>query len=415
LTGTGSIALGAESTATLKQCYDWAVAQNEDLKISREGILQLASQRRSTRALALPDIKWKWSNFRQDTTGIRPTSSGSDQTNSQKSRTTSSFNATQPLYSGFAEFSAMSSLLSEKEREELMLKRALQELYADVARVYYNVLQAETDLSNVRTNLRLTRERISELKDRVRLGKSRHSEMLSAESQAENLSAEETRNQGTIVRGREQLSFLTGHDMSSVPLADQINLAPSAVSVEDALARSDNRSDVQALRADADAKRKAVRVAHAAFHPSADVEGNYYTQRPSGLLHEVDWDLLFSVEVPLFQGGSAFAGTSEAKSRYRESELNLSRLRRSIRTDVKSAFNLFQTSVSETKSLAAAYQKAKESYELQVREYRLGLVNNLEVLQAQNVMQDVKHDWDHTALETKVNYVNYLLSMGDIQ
>jgi outer membrane protein len=263
--------------------------------------------------------------------------------------------------------------------------------------------------------LRLTRERISELKDRVRLGKSRHSEMLSAESQAENLSAEETRNQGTIVRGREQLSFLTGHDMSSVPLADQINLAPSAVSVEDALARSDNRSDVQALRADADAKRKAVRVAHAAFHPSADVEGNYYTQRPSGLLHEVDWDLLFSVEVPLFQGGSAFAGTSEAKSRYRESELNLSRLRRSIRTDVKSAFNLFQTSVSETKSLAAAYQKAKESYELQVREYRLGLVNNLEVLQAQNVMQDVKHDWDHAALETKVNYVNYLLSMGDIQ
>jgi outer membrane protein len=129
----------------------------------------------------------------------------------------------------------------------------------------------------------------------------------------------------------------------------------------------------------------------------------------------VDWDLLFSVDVPLFQGGSAFAGASEAKSRYREAELNLSRLRRSVRSDVRTAFNLFQTSVSETKSLAAAYQKAKESYELQVREYRLGLVNNLEVLQAQNIMQDVKHDWDRTALETKVNYVNYLLSMGDVQ
>ncbi len=410
--GLGSSAFSA-STVTLQECFELAVQQSELLKISQETILQLAAQRRATRGLALPYVQWQWSNIRQDVSGIRPSGSGSDQTNSQKSRTTSSFNAVQPLYSGFAEFSAMSSLSSEKEREELLYKRAMDVLYADVARTYYGVILLEADLANVRDNARLTGERIDELRERVRLGKSRRSEQLSSQSQSDNLLAEETRLRGDVFRERQSLSFLTGRDMSDAILVDRINLSSVPINLMDALQRSQKRADILAFEADADAKRKAVHVARSAFHPTAEVEGNWYTQRPSGLLEDSDWDLVFRAEVPIFQGGGAFAVTAEAKSRYRAAELTLARLKRAVAWEVTTSVNLYESSVKEAQALRSAYEKARESYQIHVREYRLGLVNNLDVLQSQNIMQDIKHDLDRALLDAKLSYIDVGLSTGE--
>ncbi len=57
----------------------------------------------------------------------------------------------------------------------------------------------------------------------------------------------------------------------------------------------------------------------------------------------------------------------------------------------------------------------KESYQIHVREYRLGLVNNLDVLQAQNTMQDIKHNLDRALLDAKLSYIDVGLSMGEKQ
>lgn len=400
------------ATVTLKECFDLAVKQNELLKIDQETILQLAAQRRATRALALPDIGWKWTNIRQDVSGITPGGSGSDRTNSQKSRTTSSFNAVQTIYAGLSELYAMSSLLSEKEREELLYQRTLDELYAQVARAYYGVISLELDLTNVRDSADLTSDRLKELKDRVRLGKSRRSEEITSQAQADDLLAEAIRLEGEIFRARQALSFLTGVDMSKTSLIDQFP-ASVKISLQDALSRSQKRSDILAFEADVDAKRKAIQVARAAFHPYADVEGNYYTQRPDGLLHESDWDLIFNVRMPLFQGGGAFAGTAEAKSRYRQAELSLARLKRAVNLDVTLALNLYESSVKEAATLNSAYKKAREVYQLHVREYRLGLVNNLDVLQSQNAMQELQHDLYRVLLQAKLSYIDVGLSMGE--
>lgn len=410
--GLGSSAFSA-STVTLQECFNLAVAQSELLKINQETISQIAAQRRATRGLSLPYVQWQWNNIRQDVSGIRPSGSGSDQTNSQKSRTTSSFNAVQPLYSGFAEFSAMSSLLSEKEREELMYKRAVDVLYADVARTYYGVILLEADLANVRDSAGLTGERVDELKERVRLGKSRRSEQLSSQSQSDNLFAEETRLRGDVFRERQSLSFLTGRDMSNAVLVDRIDLSSAPINLTDALQRSQKRADIMAFEADVDAKRKAIHVARSVFHPTAEVEGNWYTQRPPGLLEDSDWDLIFRAEVPIFQGGGAFAASAEAKSRYREAELTLARLKRTVAWEVTTSVNLYESSVKEAQALRSAYEKARESYQIHVREYRLGLVNNLDVLQSQNIMQDIKHDLDRALLDAKLSFIDVGLSTGE--
>jgi hypothetical protein len=43
----------------------------------------------------------------------------------------------------------------------------------------------------------------------------------------------------------------------------------------------------------------------------------------------------------------------------------------------------------------------------------LGLVNNLEVLQAQNVMQQTKHDYDRAVLDSKLNALTLNVVLGE--
>jgi outer membrane protein len=306
----------------------------------------------------------------------------------------------------------MSSLLSEKEREEFLFKRAHENLYAEVARVYYDVLKAEADLANIRTNIQLTQDRIGELKERERLGKSRRSELLSSQSQFESLRSLEADALGAIAHDREALSFLTGKDMSTVELVDELNPNEALVPLDNALARADNRLDIQAFKADEDAKRKAIYVARAGYSPTADVTAHYYTQRP-GLLQDVDWDVIFNVDVPIFQGGGVHSASVEAVSRHREAELNLTRLRRSVQSEVRNALTDLKTSLEQAERLESAYDKAHESYQLHVKEYRLGLVNNLEVLASQNAMQATRHDRDQAVLDSRVHAVNFKLAVGD--
>ena len=58
--------------------------------------------------------------------------------------------------------------------------------------------------------------------------------------------------------------------------------------------------------------------------------------------------------------------------------------------------------------------KAKKSYEIQVKEYRLGLVNNLEVLSALNTMEQTKQQWDGIQVGTKLNEINLRITVEDI-
>ena len=59
--------------------------------------------------------------------------------------------------------------------------------------------------------------------------------------------------------------------------------------------------------------------------------------------------------------------------------------------------------MTQSVMLEDAFKKAEESYRLQTKEYRLGLVNNLEVLESMNAMEEAKRNFDRAVLKTKLD------------
>ncbi|OGR95953.1 MAG: hypothetical protein A2902_02675 [Elusimicrobia bacterium RIFCSPLOWO2_01_FULL_64_13] len=323
------------------------------------------------------------------------------------------FTLRQPLFSGFREFAAMASFKADRRKEEHLRDRASKLLFLDVARAFYLVVRIDKDMENLDAFTDLTRERVRELETRERLGKSRRSEILNAESQLETAQAQKAQLGGDRAAAAELLSFLTGIDAARAVLKDGLEEVAPFDSEEGFLARAGGRSDVRAQEREIESARQEVRLARGAFYPSAGFLGNYYAKRV-GTQRNIDWDALFSVDLPLFQGGTARALVREAGSRLKESELRLQELRRDIRREVREAARRVNASVAGSKRLRSAFEKAAESYRLQVGEYRLGLVNNLEVLQVMNDMQDRKRDLDRALIESKVHWLELKTAAEDL-
>lgn len=390
---------------TLSDCIERAKSHNERLKIQAESIEQARSRRSQARGTIFPDIRWLQSTTWQDTGGVSTSGgSGSDSNATLERRRLARFNAVQPLFSGFKEFSAMNVYDAEMEREIGSLKRENFYLYRDVAQSFLSVIALENDKSNVQTTIKLNEDRIRELKERARVGRSRESEVISAESQLANLKSQEARIQGDLVVAREGLSYLIGSDVSGQSLVDNLE-TPQVGTLEEWMNTVEKRSDLRAAKMDLEAKRYGVRMARADYWPIVDAEGNYYTHR-IGFQREIDWDIILSIDVPIFQGGIVRAQVKDALSRWRQARFQLDQAARLARSEVKQAYASLSSSLEETRLLEDAYKKAKRSYELLARDYRFGLATNLDVLQALTIMQDVKQGWDRSETQSKLSFID---------
>ena len=103
-----------------------------------------------------------------------------------------------------------------------------------------------------------------------------------------------------------------------------------------------------------------------------------------------------------------------AESQLFEKQLLRDQQIRATRTAISSDVVALESSRVQKKTLEQAYQKSKASYDLQLREYRLGLVNNLEVIQALNTLLDMKRSLDKTDVQMVLNAIQLKIDRQEL-
>ena len=98
------------------------------------------------------------------------------------------------------------------------------------------------------------------------------------------------------------------------------------------------------------------------------------------------------MDVPIFQGGTAVGATREAAYGVRQAELRLQEARRVTDQEIRGAFAEYGGALARVRALTQALEATEESYQMQVAEYRLNLVSNLDVLEALQILQDARRD-----------------------
>lgn len=404
--------ISSQQELALGECYTMAVHRSESLAIDGEELVRLQAKYEQIFGAVLPYVSFKGSYTRQEDMGS--SSSGSNQGfSTQKERTEYKFSVRQPLFSGLKEFYALrqSSALYGAKEHRLRYARLL--LYGDVASAFYSVLQAERELATVRESLKLAQERLEELIERQQVGMSRRSEVLAQEAEVASTEARIEQLKGAQTVTWEALKFITGLTETrkltdAVSPADE--LPPVESLIEQARAR---RPDIQALQAEVKAAEEGPGIARASYLPTAALEGNYFTHR-EGAAADIDWDMLLSVEVPLFEGRVTQARLSEAYSLIRSARLQQDRLERNVTLEVNRATSDVQSLHSEMAALEKAVSSAQENYEIVQAEYRQGIVTNIEVLTAFNTLEQARLGLDRARYQWKLAGVQLDISTGTL-
>lgn len=379
---------------TLEQCLNVARDRNETLQVQSDRQKEAAQRLTQSRGGLLPNLAFRASKFYRDNNNGSVTGEGLD----------TRFEAVQPLFYGFRKAESVRFAKADELRQGYLYRSYVRQVYGDVAQVFYTIAGLESDARNVRDTIKLMQDRIKELDARVRLGKSRDSEVLTVESQLAALNAQQEQLEGSRRTALENLSLLTGIDPSSLSIIDDRAPVTAAEPVENVLAAGRNRSDVLAAGQNVALEESLVRTAKGTLLPTANLDGSWYTSR-SGSLSGADWDIYLLLDVPLYQGGILRSRVKEESLRLNETRQQEALLKRQVDTELRQLHHTLVASLAKAQSYRTAYEKAERSYRLQMQEYRLGLVNNLEVLQSMTALLDTKSSYDRSLLQVKFDQV----------
>jgi outer membrane protein len=386
---------------TLEECYALALKQSETVAINREQIEEARAHFQQALGTLLPHVSFVREQNYQDTAG---SSSYKKRSYDQK------FVFTQTLFAGFREFAGMSGSKFEIKQRKSETKRAVQMLFVDVADAFYLLLEVQEDLRTLEKTREVFVNRIGEIKSRVDIGRSRQSEVSSTEVQLYSIEAEieSVKSQETVAR--DLLAFLIGQPVSEVSDPGQdIVLKPET----EYLKGISNRPDLQAAKFEWELNKKKAYAAKTGFMPSVDVEGNVYTHKSTAPTNS-DWDATLSVNVPIFEGTETIGAVKEANSIERQSKLKYKRALRLALKDVFDSYSRAYSALERTVALKKALKSADENFTLQQEDYKLSLVNNLDVLTAISSLEDARRNFNTAFYESRRYYWQLRASANDI-
>jgi len=396
---------------TLQDSYELALQQSETLAIAKEDIEEAEAQFFIAASEALGDVNFVMERNRLDSKGR--VDSTTDSSLTDPDRRTRKFVIKQPLFQGFKAMGALTGAGSLRKEQKEEWLRAKQLLFLDVASAYYGFLREKDDLKTIDEISSLFKERIQELEGREGIGRSRSSEVVTARSRMKTLDAERARVHGTFLLAQHLLEFLTGVDWKERDMKDEALPEEPAKTLDEYLIEVDSRPDVEAARQGVKTAWRGVIVAQSKFWPELSVEHTQYERR-EGSQSGIDWDFLFKIDVPLFQGGAAVGGLKKAVSLWKKEKLGFQKTRREAERDIKDSYEKWFSSQAEHRALEEAAQATEENFRLQKDDYAHNLVGNLDVLEALEEFYQTRRDATRAFYQMKENYWRLRIASGEI-
>lgn len=384
----------ASFAATLKDFFHQALKNSERIAISEAAVRQAEALYRQTLGGSLPEFLYRRQTLLDD---------------SSDSSRDGMFRITKTDLTGCRELAALSSGRSTVEQRKYERQRAEQLLLQDVATAFYSLLLAEENVSATKTLIELARERLAELQERVRVGRTREPDAIGQEVLMASLESQLEESQRQVDARRDLLAFLAGVRDLEQPVAEGA-VDMESLSLENYLARAGTRPDIQAARENVNSLKALRKVADADFLPSLNLSANSYTDRSQS--HDADWDVSLSVDVPLWDWGARKGSATAATAVLDQAEKNLQLNLRQADLEIRNAYRDYQSTQKQLAIRAKSVELARRDYQMQVRDDRQGLVTSLEVFESLDRLNTAELAFNNARLQERLAAVNLKIAGG---
>ncbi len=372
---------------TLPRCYALSLRQSELIAVDADRVKETEARFLQALSIMMPHVSF----LSADNQEASPNDPGTTfSTLKPATSSTRNFNYSQTLFSGFKAFAGMKGANLERKQRINEMVRAEQLLLVDVSDAFYTLMEKREDLKALIDTKKALLRRISELKARERLGRSRQSEVVNAKAQLYSVDAtiELVKSEEDVTR--QILEFLVGGPIGETK--DHYPVPSELMAEEYYLSRSALRPDVEAAKYAWQTAVQASKIVDSDFLPTMDIGGNYYVQR-TGFNKDTDWDVTLKIKVPIFEGTETIGRSKEYALKAHESKLLFERAKRIAPYDIRDAYIKLKSAIAVHNCLKKAFDTARLNYHLQRKDYERSLVSNLDVLAAIQTLEESQRNY----------------------
>ncbi len=385
------------SELTLKEAFEKALLHNENEKIAISRIDSAKASYDRAEGNYYPKLALKGSY------------TFLDQLDDQKSV---ALNLSQNLFKGGRDELNLKSQNLNIENQKLLKIQDQLNLFKDVSEVYHSHWQNHVDVKNLKLLKEQSEKRRNEIRSRVSIGRSRKGELLQAESQLATVESNLLNAEGLKNESLKKLSSLIGVDELVLIMPETISEVKSLSEINHFLDKTKTRAELEIKEIKWQITDLDLVASKRNHLPTVDLTSNYYLNKRSGNYRNSDWDLAFSFSIPLFEGGSTEALVRESVAKKTEAYLALNDQKRKVESDVLVRYETVKKYLEQLKAGVRAYNLARENYDEALKDYRLGLVSNLDTLSALNTYLDAKRTYDKTKIQARASLEQLNLSVG---
>jgi len=400
-------------TLSLEECYHLALVQSETVAIQKEAISRATAQIFNAASQGLGNVDFIIDRTFQDSQQSNLNESNGLGTFGDPNVQESKFAISQPLFQGFKAIGALTGAGSYKREQTEAWIRAKELLYTDVARAFYNVLRYEKEIEINQGVHELLKQRIQELEEREKIGRSRMSEVITVRTNLKILEADLAGARGALATVRYLLEFLTGTELGMRKLEEETSEEVSSQTLTEHLKMAAIRSDVKAAEQAVKTAWRGILVAQSGFWPTITLDHNQYMRR-EGTLANLDFDTLFRFDIPLFSGGETVGQVKDSIGILRQKKLSFSLAKRQAELDIKQSYQIWLSAKETNRLLKEAVQDAEKNYEVQSEEYTRSLVSNLDVLAALESLHNTRQRQNLTYYVMKQDEAAFRVAIGEV-
>ena len=369
-----SLTFSDQKPFTLSDCFKMAIKHSDTLSEQQDNVKQAQENYEQTMDTMLPTIYGSYAYLRQN-----PDSVGE----ALADNTTAKLTGTVPIFRGQKIINAAKQMESLSLAQQKIYRWGICQLYTDVSSVFYSLISTQKAKTLLLKQEKLYNARLAELNQRLQIGRSQKTEVLSFQASLASLQAQIIQIEDQLSSIRGQLSFLLGQSSSSIEVTETQD-TPQLDSLDSYYLHIYGRPDIAAISLNVTAAQANLDIAkETLWWPIADLSADSYLQHPSTYTN-MGWDATLQITFPDFITNAQDSKIRQAVDMLHQAQTQLFDAKRQARLDIETVYNTLHSELLQIQQLEKAVMLSEQNVTALVADYRLGLCTNLDVLQAMN-------------------------------
>ncbi|MCC6067728.1 TolC family protein [Ferrovum sp. PN-J185] len=302
---------------------------------------------------------------------------------------------------------------------ELKAEATFQQIAANAAFAYINLLRAKEELKTAQANLHLAQELEQLTRDQKRQGISTGVDVVRAQTQTTQYQYNLRASQSLVDDSQTKLKRALGIALdTNLNLTDTLSVTTIPIpGLERAINDAEvSRPEILANEALISARASSLQARKDAYLPSIGVQG---AVGPSGVTPVINDYHVYSIGVylsmPLWNGGATQAEENIAFSQLHQAKLQLVDTKAQVDEDVRVSFNALQTTIDEVHHAQKNLELATTLMNQASDRYKNGVADNLEVVDAQTTLAQARTQFNNAIASQHIAWINFDLARGKIK